>query len=230
MSPPADALSRPPRLALVTGGEGALGGAIASELRHRGFEVLAPGRGELDVASAESVDRYFSGRGEALAERLELLVNNAGIRRDRVVVKMREADWDEVLRVNLRGTFLCSRAAMRHFVRRRSGHIVNVGSYSGAAGPAGQGNYAAAKAGLVALTRSLAKEGGRRGVRANCILPGWMETRFTEGVAAAAREAALESHSLGRLNTPPEAARFIAFLHLEMGAVSGQVMQLDSRI
>jgi len=212
---------------LVTGGAGELGTAIAAEFRSCGLEVLAPGREELDVADEGSVAEYFGSRD--LSE-LELLVNNAGLRRDVLIAKMEESDWDEVLGVNLRGAFLCARLAFRGFVERRAGHIVNIGSYSGVSGAAGQANYAAAKAGLLALTKSLAREGGRRGVRANCVLPGWMETKFTVGVPAAVRERALGAHALERFNTTREAARFVGFLHTEMAAVSGQVFQLDSRV
>ncbi len=213
--------------ALVTGGEGELGTALAAELGSRGFEVLSPGRGELDVADEGSVAAYFESRVDG---RIELLVNNAGLRRDAPLAAMAEPDWDEVLGVNLRGAFLCARQAFRIFVRQRGGHVVNIGSLSGSRGAAGQANYAASKAGLVALTQSLAREGGRRGVRANCVLPGWMETKFTHGVPAAVRGRALDMHALGRFNTPAEAARFIGFLHAEMRAVSGQVFQLDSRV
>lgn len=217
-----------PPLALVTGGEGHLAREIAAALEAGGLEVLAPGRAELDVADGGSVRGYFEAAVDR--ERLELLVNNAGVRRDGLLATMGEADWDEVIDVNLRGAFLCSQAAMRGFLRRRAGHVVNIGSYSGISGPAGQANYAAAKAGLVALTQTIAREGGRRGVRANCVLPGWMETKFTSGVPEAIRDRALAEHALGRFNSPADAAKFVAFLHTEMDAVSGQVFQLDSRV
>lgn len=217
----------PPPHALVTGGEGDLARAIAHDLRARGFVVLAPGRGELDVADEDSVAAYFD---EQAGEDLDLLVNNAAVRRDGLLATMDEADWDEVIGVNLRGAFLCARAATRLFIKRKAGHVVNIGSYSGISAPAGQANYAAAKAGLIALTQTLAREGGRRGVRANCVLPGWMETKFTGGLPAKVRERALGQHALGRFNSPEDAAKFIGFLHVEMGAVSGQVFQLDSRV
>ena len=220
-------MSSPPPLALVTGGEGELGAAIAAELRARGYEILAPGRLELDVAVRGSVTDYFS---EKVGEGFDLLVNNAGVRRDRLVATMDEEDWDEVLGVNLRGAFLCAREAMRRFMKAGAGHVVNIGSYSARSAPAGQANYAAAKAGLEALTKTLAREGGGRGVRANCVLPGWMETKFTSDVPTTVRERALEQHSLGRFNRPNDAAKFVAFLHAEMTAVSGQVFQLDSRV
>jgi 3-oxoacyl-[acyl-carrier protein] reductase len=217
-----------PPLALVTGGEGHLARETVAALEARGLEVLAPGRAELDVADEDSVAEYFEKAVDL--GRLELLVNNAGVRRDALLSKMGEADWDEVMGVNLRGAFLCAKAAMAGFLKRRAGHVLNIGSHSGVTGPAGQANYAAAKAGLVALTQTLAREGGRRGVRANCVLPGWMETKFTEAVPAKVRERALGQHALERFNTTEDAAKFLAFLHTEMGAVSGQVFQLDSRV
>ena len=159
---------------------------------------------------------------------MDLLVNNAGIIRDAPFAKLDDAQWEEVLRVNLRGAFLCARAALRGMCRRRRGHIVNIGSFSARTGPAGQANYASAKAGLVGLTQSLAREVGARGVRVNCVLPGYLETRMTGEAAGKAADAARDAHVLGRFNTVEDAGKFIAFLDT-MGHVSGQVFQLDSR-
>ncbi len=192
-----------------------------------GFEVLAPGKRELDVADAASVEAYFGGTDSA---RLELLVNNAGVRRDRTLLKMGEGEWDEVVAVNLRGAYLCSRAVMRDAFTRRSGHIVNIGSYSALSGPVGQANCAAAKAGLIGLRKSLALEGGEIGVRANCVLPGWLETKFTADIPPEISERARSQHALGAFNTPAAAAEFVRFLHTRMKGVSGQVFQLDSRV
>lgn len=212
----------------MTGGGGELARAIAAALEARGYEVLSPGRDELDVACSDSVAAYFE---EVVALRqLDLLVNNAGVRRDAAFARMTEADWDAVLAVNLRGAFLCSQRALKIFRKRRAGHIVNIGSYSALSGPVGQANYSAAKAGLLALTKSTAREGGRRGVRANCVLPGWLETGFSANVAQPVKDAALADHVLGRFNDPAQAAEFVAFLHQSMPAVSGQIFQLDSRV
>jgi 3-oxoacyl-[acyl-carrier protein] reductase len=142
---------------------------------------------------------------------------------------MEESAWDAVLKINLRGAFLCSRAAAGLFASQNSGHIVNIGSYSALSGPAGQANYAAAKAGLIGFTRSLARELGPAGVRVNCVLPGWLETKFTSTVPEKHTDAALQEHVLGRFNTVEDAARFIVFLD-SMKQVSGQVFQLDSRV
>lgn len=219
--------SAPPPLALITGGEGGLACAICKHLERDGFEVLAPGRAELDVADAASVEAYFGRRDFS---RLELLVNNAGVRRDRTTMKMSESEWDEVVGVNLRGAFLCSRAVVHGFSERGRGHIVNIGSYSALSGPVGQANYAAAKAGMIGLTKSLALEGGERGVRANCVLPGWLETKFTADIPSEISGRARSQHALGEFNTPDAAAEFVCFLHTRMKGVSGQVFQLDSRV
>ncbi|MFN7561391.1 MAG: SDR family oxidoreductase [Prosthecobacter sp.] len=209
--------------ALITGGEGDLARHIRAELESAGWDVLAPGRAELDVLQPKA---FF-----AQIDRLDLLINNAGIFRDASLLKMTEEDFDAVLDANLKGAFLCTQAALKLMSRQREGHIINIGSYSALSGPAGQANYAAAKAGLIALTQSTAKEYGLRNIRANCLLPGFLETKMTRHLLEDAewKEHLLSQHTLGRLNTPQDAARFIVMLH-SMPAVSGQVFQLDSRI
>ncbi len=153
-------------VAVITGGEGELACAIGEELRAGPMQVLAPGRDVLDVASPTSVQKFF---GEI--ERLDLLINNAGCRADVMAEKMTEAQWDGVVSTNLRGAFLCSQAAGLKMMRQRSGHIINIGSFSARVGTFGQSNYAAAKAGLIGLTQSIARELGKRNVRVNCVLP-----------------------------------------------------------
>lgn len=214
-------------VALITGGEGGLAQALRAELETAGFEVLAPGRAELDVTDAGGVKAFFAAR----VTRLDLLINNAGICQDVAVAKMSEADFDQVVDVNLKGAFLVCQAAVRLMSRQRQGHIVNIGSYSALSGPFGQANYAAAKAGLIGLTQSLAKECGGRDIRVNCVLPGFLETKMTRHLLQdeAWRTRLLEAHALGRLNTPQDAARFVVCLH-SLVNVSGQVFQLDSRV
>lgn len=213
--------------ALITGGEGGLAQPLAAALRQAGFSVLAPGRGELDVTDAASVREFFAQQ----VTTLDLLVNNAGICRDAMLMKLSEADFDDVVGVNLKGAFLVSQAAVKLMSKQRQGHIVNIGSYSALSGPFGQANYAAAKAGLIGLTQSLAKEYGSRNVRANCVLPGFLPTKMTRHLLEDTvwREQLLSSHALGRLNTPEDAARFVVCLH-GLENVSGQVFQLDSRV
>ncbi|QQL46381.1 SDR family NAD(P)-dependent oxidoreductase [Sulfuriroseicoccus oceanibius] len=208
---------------VITGGRGGLGSALAKAFAEAGWMVHAPGRDALDVASAESVDAYFSQLGA-----VDVLVNNAGITRDTPLLKMSEAQWDEVIDVNLNGAARCARAVVRGMVKRRRGAIVNVSSYSALSGPAGQANYAAAKAGLIGFTKALAKEVGGRGVRVNAVLPGFLETKMTDQVSDAVKERARAAHALGQFNTAEQAAEFVVNL-VRMDAVSGQVFQLDSR-
>lgn len=214
------------KTAVITGGEGDLACAIATELESQGWTVHAPGRAELDVTNAANVKAWF-----APLDRVDLLINNAGIIRDRAVVKMTEDDFDAVTDVCLKGAFLCSQTVIRKMAKQRSGHILQIGSLSALTGPAGQANYAAAKAGLIGLTKSLAKEYGPRNVRINCVLPGFLETKMTAPLLADSeqRERILSSHMLSHFNTIEDAARFIAFLD-SMPHVSGQVFQLDSRV
>lgn len=211
-------------VAVITGGEGELARAIAEELRAGPMQVFAPGHDVLDVASPTSVQKFF---GEL--DRVDLLINNAGCRADVLAAKMTEAEWDGVVSTNLRGAFLCAQATGLKMMRQRSGHVINIGSFSARLGTFGQSNYAAAKAGLIGLTQSIARELGKRNVRVNCVLPGFLETKFTADVPEDAKQRALQMHELGRFNTVADAARFIAFLDT-MPFVSGQIFQLDSRI
>jgi 3-oxoacyl-[acyl-carrier protein] reductase len=213
-----------PKLALITGGKGGLATELCSRLSAAGYEVEAPGRADLDVTKADAVTEFING-----LDRVDLLINNAGVTRDRSLLKMDESEWDEVLAVNAKGAFLCASRVLRKMMRQRSGHIVNTGSYSALRPPHGQANYAAAKAALVGLTQSLAAEAGSRGVRVNCVLPGFLETPMTEKLSTEVKSRALQAHALGRFNSVADAARFIVFLD-SMEAVSGQVFQLDSRV
>lgn len=215
-----------PAIALITGGAGDLAQAVRVELEGQGWTVHAPSHGEMDVTDKARVQEVISA-----LPRLDLLVHNAGITRDRRMVNMSEEEFAEVLEVNLKGAFLCTQAALKLMVKQRCGHIVNIGSFSALSGPIGQINYAAAKAGLIGLTQSTAAEYGARGVRANCVLPGFLDTKMTKHLLAdeAHHARILSAHTLGRLNTVADAARFIAFLH-SMENVSGQVFQLDSRV
>ncbi|MEQ1752337.1 MAG: SDR family oxidoreductase [Prosthecobacter sp.] len=213
-------------VALITGGSGELAQAIRTELEAQGWIVHAPSHHEMDVTDKAQVQRVFS-----TLERLDLLIHNAGITRDALLIKMTEADFSDVLNVHLKGAFLCSQAALKIMVKQRQGHLIHLGSYSALSGPSGQANYAAAKAGLIALTQSLAAEYGARGIRANCLLPGFLDTKMTRHLLddETHRQRVFAAHTLGQLSTAQDSARFIAFLHT-MPHVSGQVFQLDSRI
>ncbi len=218
--------SATPSIALITGGRGALATAIRQELESSGWTVWSPGHQEMDVTQLADIEGYIRE-----LPKLDLLVHAAGQTRDQLMLKMTEADFNEVLAVHLKGAFLCSQVALKRMVRQNAGHILHIGSFSAIRAPHGQANYASAKAGLIALTQSIALEYGKHGIRANCVLPGFLETPMTKTLleAEASREAILQHHALGRLNTVTDAARFIAFLHT-MPHVSGQVFQLDSRV
>lgn len=212
------------KIALITGGGGDLALELRSQLLAAGYAVVAPTRSELDVTDRVAVDLFMKPY-----EHIDLLINNAGVTVDRTFSRMNESEWDQVLEVNAKGAFLCAKSVLRKMLRQRSGHIVNIGSYSALRPPVGQANYAAAKAALIALTQSLAAEVGGRSVRVNCVLPGFLETKMTKLVSDSARERAKQAHVLGRFNSVDDAARFVVFLDT-MEAVSGQVFQLDSRL
>ena len=229
------------RVALITGASGGLGRAFVAELLAQGWRVAAGFHREnahaptdfllplpLDVTARESVSAAVA---QVLTrwERLDLLINNAGNTADALVSQLTDDDWQRVLDVHLRGAFLCAQAALRPMLRQRDGHILNIASFSARMGNRGQANYAAAKAGLLGLTTSLAKEVGSRNVRVNALLPGVLPTPMTARLTAEQRAAFAAANCLGRLNDPAEVARFAAFL-ATMQNISGQLFQLDSRI
>lgn len=214
------------RTALITGGAGDLAQGIRAELENQGWFVHAPTHEEMDVTDAVQVQSVIGS-----LERLDLLIHNAGITRDAPLYKMTETEFSEVLAVHLKGAFLCTQAALKLMLQQRHGHLVYLGSFSALCGPKGQANYAAAKAGIISLAQSLAAEHGANGIRANCVLPGFLETKMTRHLLAdkSRRQELLAAHTLGHLSSIRDVARFIAFLHT-LPAVSGQVFQLDSRI
>jgi 3-oxoacyl-[acyl-carrier protein] reductase len=207
---------------MITGGGGDLARAIAAALP--GDSVHAPPRAELDVRDETQVDAYFAKLG-----RVDVLIANAGITRDGPLLSMSSADIGEVLNTNLRGAFLCTRAAIKLMVKQRSGHVLLIGSRSGKRGNRGQTAYAAAKAGLVAFGQSVAQEYGGRNIRCNVVLPGFLQTKMTAHLPEKRLEEVRAEHALGRFNTPENAARAIAFL-VRLDHVSGQVFTLDSRL
>jgi 3-oxoacyl-[acyl-carrier protein] reductase len=219
-TPPADS-----PVAVITGGEGDLAKAVREQLDFHGGTVHSPGRRELDVTDENSVSAFF-----ARLPKLDLLVHCAGVLHDHLLSNMTEEDFDKVIDVNLKGAFRVSQAALQFMAKHRRGHIIFIGSNSARWGTAGQANYAAAKAGLIGLTHSLAKEYGARNVRVNCILPGLLETKMTAHLNKDVLDQVRAAHALRRFNTCEEAAKFIAFLHQDLPHTSGQVFQLDSRV
>ncbi len=209
---------------VITGGEGALGRAMASSLLELGWDVFAPGHAELDVACEKSVDVYFKN-----ATRLDALIHSAGVLEDRSLSKMEPSAWDRVMECHLSGAWRCSRAAIPLLENAGGGHLVFIGSWSAFKGPIGQANYSAAKAGMIGLSHSLAKECGAKNIRCNVILPGYIPTKMNQHLSEERVEEIREGHVLGRFNTLEEAARWVAFL-VQTENVSGQVFQLDSRV
>ncbi len=218
------------QVALVTGASRGIGQAIAATLAAQGFrvvgtatteagaaaigEVLAPhgGRGMvLNVTDAAALDAAF----DAIVKQdggLHVLVNNAGITRDQLSMRMKDEDWDAVLDTNLKAVFRACRAAIRPMMKQRYGRIVNITSVVGASGNPGQANYAAAKAGVAGMTRSLARELGSRAITVNCVAPGFIQTDMTDGLPDAQKAALLAQIPLGRLGLPQEIADAVAFL------------------
>ncbi len=215
-------------IALITGGEGDLARAIARELNsqtHRQWIVHAPGRMDMDVCDEDSIQSYC-----AELSQLDLLIHNAGITRDIVHLRMEEPDWDEVLDTHLKGAFLVTKTVLPLLLKAPyGGHIIQIGSFSADHPPVGQANYAAAKAALVGYTKSLAREYGKRNLRANIVLPGFLETKMTAALSDQAKERIRQRHALGRYNTAEQAAQFIVQLS-SLDHISGQVFQLDSRV
>lgn len=211
--------------AVVTGAKGGLGQAITTSLRGAEMEVLAPGKEELDVTSSDCVKVFFES-----IEDTDLLVCNAGMTIDKTIARMSEQDWSRVLDVNLKGAFLCAREVSRGMAKRRSGHILFISSFSALHPPVGQANYSAAKSALLGMMKSMAQELGRRNVRVNAVIPGFMETKMTASLDDKIKGAIRDRHVLGRYNTPEAVAGFVTYLHQHLPHTSGQVFNLDSRV
>jgi 3-oxoacyl-[acyl-carrier protein] reductase len=196
----------------------------AEAVTQRGAQaVLCP----FDVAQPEAVKAAFKDITDTFG-RLDVLVNNAGITRDNIFPRLKESDWDDVVAVNLKGVFLCCQAAMRPMLKQRFGRIITITSVVGFTGNAGQCNYAAAKAGIMGLTRSLAREVISRNITVNAVAPGYIETEMTQSLSEEARRALLEQIPAGRTGTPEEVAAAVRFLASEeAGYITGQVLHVN---
>ena len=234
--------------ALVTGASRGIGKAIALALGSCGATVVATATTE---AGAQSITDYLlaggvQGRGVQLDVRIEaniesvvadfekthgpvsILVNNAGITQDNLAMRMKEAEWDAVIDTNLKSVFRLSKAVLRGMLKARSGRIINITSVVGSSGNAGQINYAAAKAGIAGMTRSLAREIGSRGVTVNCVAPGFIDTDMTRALTEAQRAALLQQIPLGRLGNPEDVAAVVAFLASPQAAyITGTTLHVN---
>ncbi|MFP5353822.1 MAG: 3-oxoacyl-[acyl-carrier-protein] reductase [Gemmatimonadota bacterium] len=233
------------RNALVTGSTRGIGRAIAESLAGAGARVAIVGR---DRGRAEAVAAEIGGGAQgfacdvsevaqvaALVEDVEkafggidILVNNAGLTRDNIMLRLKDEDWDAVINANLRGAFATTRAATRGMMKRRWGRIINIASVVGIIGNKGQSNYAASKAGLIGLTKSVAKEFASRGILANVVAPGFIETDMTAAMTPEARQGMSQQIPLERLGTPEDVANVVTFLASDRAAyITGQVLVVD---
>ncbi len=230
------------KLALVTGASRGIGRAIAAELARQGAKVIGTATSEagakgiaeagligkvLNVRDAAQSDSLLKAIQDELGDIL-ILVNNAGITRDNLSVRMKDGEWDEVIETNLRAVFRLSRGVMRGMMKARWGRIVNITSVVGASGNAGQANYAAAKAGVVGMTKSLAGELGSRNITVNCVAPGFIDTDMTRALSDEQKKTLLGRIPLGRLGAPEDVAAAVAYLASpQAGYVTGAVLHIN---
>ena len=237
------------QVAAVTGASRGIGRAIAELLAQRGADVscgdrldekaketaaaIAEATGQrtsgclVDVADYQSAQDFI---GCAISEfgKVDILVNNAGITRDNLLMRISEADWDEVINVNLKGAYNCCKAVVRPMMKQRYGRIVNITSVVGLSGNAGQANYASSKAGMIGLTKSLARELGSRNITVNAVAPGYITTVLTDVLSEEYKKSAIEQTPLGRLGVPEDVAKAVAFLVSDDAAfITGQVLSVD---
>jgi 3-oxoacyl-[acyl-carrier protein] reductase len=236
------------RVAFVTGASRGIGRAIALTLCRSGFDIVVASpeiekneevaeevracSGEamtvnLDVTSIDSVKEAF-GKAQKDKGRIDVLVNNAGITRDGLAIRMKQADWQLVMRINLEGAFLCSQQVLQGMMKNRWGRIVNIASVVGQSGQAGQANYAASKAGLIGMTKSLAQEMASRGITVNAVAPGYIQTDMTAVLSEEVRGKILAQVPLGRIGKPEDIAATVKFLTSEDASyITGQVIGVN---
>ena len=245
----AETLSLENKVAIVTGGSRGIGRAVALELGARGASVVvnynsSPDRAEevckeigkaggkatafqADVSSFDAAQSLVKFAVETFGD-LHILVNNAGITRDMVIMMMPEADWDAVINTNLKSTFNCSKAAVKHMMRKRYGRIINIASVAGQMGNPGQTNYSASKAGQIGFTKALAREVAARNITVNAVAPGFVETEILDAMPAGTLETALKLVPLARTAQPDEIGYAVAFLASDQAAyITGQVLGVD---
>ncbi|MFC5569514.1 3-oxoacyl-ACP reductase FabG [Lysobacter yangpyeongensis] len=233
-------------IALVTGASRGIGAAIADELAAQGATVIGTATSEagakaiadrlaangghgrvLDVSNGESIDAVIEGIAKDIGP-VSILVNNAGITRDNLLMRMKDEDWQAILDTNLTSVYRTSKAVMRSMMKARKGRIINIASVVGVTGNAGQTNYAAAKAGIIAFSKSLAKEIGSRGVTVNVVAPGYIATDMTRDLPEDAKQALMNQIALGRLGEPADIARAVAFLAGPAAAyITGETLHVN---
>ena len=237
------------KVALVTGASRGIGQAVAVELAKAGADVIvnyigneavaqetvekveALGRKALkikaDVGNADEVQAMVD-EAHAAFGHIDVLVNNAGITRDGLLIRMKDSEWDDVLNINLKGVYLVSKAVAKLMVKQRSGRIINMTSVSGVTGNVGQANYAAAKAGVIGLTKTCAKELAARGITVNAVAPGFIETAMTDVLPEKIKEGIAATVPLGRMGQPEEIAGVVTFLASDFARyITGQVLNVD---
>jgi 3-oxoacyl-[acyl-carrier protein] reductase len=237
------------KVAIVTGGRSGIGRAIAEDLAQKGSQVVIANRDEeqarqaaekiaaasgqlclavgLDVSSIESANAMIK---KVLSElgRIDILVNNAGTTRDTLILRMKEEDWDTVLDTNLKGAWNCSKAVIRPMMKQRFGRIINISSVSGLSGQAGQTNYSASKAGMIGLTKALAREVATRGITVNAVAPGFVPTALTADLPEDLKESMIQFIPMNRWGTAEEIASAVAFFASEEASyITGQVLSVD---
>ncbi len=238
-------------MALVTGGAQGIGRAVAlllaqkgativisdiniqkaeetaQEIRSLGREAMAV---QVDVANFQEVEKMVEGIVEKFS-RIDILINNAGITRDKLILRMSEEDWDAVIRINLKGTFNCTKAALKYMSKQRSGKIVNISSVVGMMGNAGQANYSASKAGVIGFTKTIAREFAQRGINVNAIAPGYIQTPMTDVLPEKVKEELKRLIPMERLGQPEDVAQAVLFLVSEASSyITGQVLNVNGGI